>query len=65
MKILITGGLGVIGSYFANLNAQDNQITIIDSAEEQRKINVERGINNIIQWATDNKKELQEAYLGV
>src|ERR1700722_19633654 len=38
MKILITGGLGVIGSYFANLMASDHQITIIDSAEEQRNI---------------------------
>ena len=37
MKILTTGGLGVIGSYFATMMAYyGNQVTIIDSAEEQR-----------------------------
>jgi len=36
MKILITGGLGVIGSYFANTMAKEHNITILDSAEEQR-----------------------------
>jgi CDP-paratose 2-epimerase len=35
-KILITGGLGVIGSYFANMMAAEHQLTILDSAEEQR-----------------------------
>lgn len=36
MNILITGGLGVIGSYFANSMVEENQITIIDAAEEPR-----------------------------
>lgn len=36
MKILITGGLGVIGSYFARSMANDHDVTIIDAAEEQR-----------------------------
>jgi CDP-paratose 2-epimerase len=35
MKILITGGLGVIGSYFAKMMSS-HPITIIDSAEEER-----------------------------
>ena len=36
MKILITGGLGVIGSFAARMMAKEHEITVLDAAEEPR-----------------------------
>lgn len=46
MKILITGGLGRIGSYFSEIISQENEITIIDNFSS---INKKDGVHLIIK----------------
>jgi CDP-paratose 2-epimerase len=63
MKILITGGLGVIGSYFANM-MKDHDLTIIDSAEEQRNYFIKNRLSQHINFRIEKLETADLSNIG-
>jgi CDP-paratose 2-epimerase len=64
MRVFITGGLGVIGSYFANMMSKEHELTILDSAEEHRNHFIKNHLSQNIEFRIEKLETADLSNIG-